>query len=134
MKNADRTISSIKTHMCTDYKVNIDGKDYSPQEISAIILKKLKSDAESYLGEKVTEAVITVPAYFTDAQRQASKDYGRIAGLVVQRIINDPTQASVAYGMDKLDEYKNILLFVYGGGKKNISIRLRWRYIRRFIT
>ena len=120
--NAERTISSIKTHMGTDYKVNIDGKEYSPQEISAIILQKLKADAESYLGEKVTEAVITVPAYFTDAQRQATKDAGRIAGLDVKRIINEPTAASLAYGMDKLDQDKKILVFDLGGGTFDVSL------------
>lgn len=120
--NADRTITSIKTHMGTDYKVKIDGKDYSPQEISAIILQKLKADAESYLGDKVTEAVITVPAYFTDAQRQATKDAGKIAGLEVKRIINEPTAASLAYGLDKLDEEKKILVFDLGGGTFDISI------------
>ena len=98
--NADRTISSIKRHMGTDYKVDIDGKKYTPQEISAMILQKLKADAESYLGEKVTEAVITVPAYFNDAQRQATKDAGKIAGLDVKRIINEPTAAALAYGLD----------------------------------
>ena len=97
--------------MGTDYKVDIDGKGYTPQEISAIILQKLKADAEGYLGQQVTEAVITVPAYFTDAQRQATKDAGRIAGLDVKRIINEPTAAALAYGMDKLDEEKKILVF-----------------------
>ena len=108
--------------MGTDYKVNIDGKDYTPQEISAIILQKLKADAESYLGEKVTEAVITVPAYFTDAQRQATKDAGKIAGLDVKRIINEPTAASLAYGMDKIDQEKKILVFDLGGGTFDVSI------------
>ncbi|MCC0631686.1 molecular chaperone DnaK [Clostridioides sp. ZZV15-6388] len=120
--NADKTITSIKTHMGTDYKVNIDGKSYTPQEISAIILQKLKSDAESYLGQTVTEAVITVPAYFTDAQRQATKDAGRIAGLDVKRIINEPTAAALAYGMDKLDQEKKILVFDLGGGTFDVSI------------
>nr|WP_312215668.1 molecular chaperone DnaK [Clostridioides sp.] len=120
--NADKTITSIKTHMGTDYKVDIDGKNYTPQEISAIILQKLKADAESYLGDKVTEAVITVPAYFTDAQRQATKDAGRIAGLEVKRIINEPTAAALAYGMDKLDQEKKILVFDLGGGTFDISI------------
>ena len=120
--NADKTIISIKTHMGTDYKVNIDGKGYTPQEISAIILQKLKSDAESYLGQPVTEAVITVPAYFTDAQRQATKDAGRIAGLDVKRIINEPTAAALAYGMDKLDQEKKILVFDLGGGTFDVSI------------
>ncbi|MBU5336484.1 molecular chaperone DnaK [Intestinibacter bartlettii] len=120
--NAERTITSIKTHMGTDYKVDIDGKGYTPQEISAIILQKLKSDAESYLGQTVTEAVITVPAYFTDAQRQATKDAGRIAGLDVKRIINEPTAAALAYGMDKLDEEKKILVFDLGGGTFDVSI------------
>ena len=99
--NPDRTISSIKRHMGSDYKVSIDGKSYSPQEISAMILQKLKADAEAYLGEKVYDAVITVPAYFTDAQRQATKDAGKIAGLEVKRIINEPTAAALAYGVDK---------------------------------
>ena len=98
--NPERTIASIKRHMGSDYKVNIDGKAYTPQEISAIILQKLKSDAESYLGDKVTEAVITVPAYFTDAQRQATKDAGKIAGMEVKRIINEPTAAALAFGID----------------------------------
>ena len=120
--NADRTIISIKTHMGTDYKVNIDGKDYSPQEISAITLQKLKADAESYLGQPVTEAVITVPAYFTDAQRQATKDAGRIAGLDVKRIINEPTAAALAYGMDKLDQEKKVLVFDLGGGTFDVSV------------
>ncbi len=108
--------------MGTDYKVDIDGKGYTPQEISAIILQKLKADAEGYLGQQVTEAVITVPAYFTDAQRQATKDAGRIAGLDVKRIINEPTAAALAYGMDKLDEEKKILVFDLGGGTFDVSI------------
>ena len=120
--NADNTVISIKTHMGTDYKVNIEGKDYTPQEISAIILQKLKADAESYLGQPVKEAVITVPAYFTDAQRQATKDAGRIAGLEVKRIINEPTAAALAYGMDKLDQDKKILVFDLGGGTFDVSI------------
>ena len=120
--NADRTIISIKTHMGTDYKVDIDGKAYTPQEISAITLQKLKADAEAYLGQPVKEAVITVPAYFTDAQRQATKDAGRIAGLDVKRIINEPTAAALAYGMDKLDEEKKILVFDLGGGTFDVSI------------
>ena len=120
--NAERTVTSIKTHMGTDYKVDIDGKGYTPQEISAIILQKLKADAEGYLGQQVTEAVITVPAYFTDAQRQATKDAGRIAGSDVKRIINEPTAAALAYGMDKLDEEKKILVFDLGGGTFDVSI------------
>lgn len=120
--NAERTVTSIKTHMGTDYKVDIDDKGYTPQEISAIILQKLKADAEGYLGQQVTEAVITVPAYFTDAQRQATKDAGRIAGLDVKRIINEPTAAALAYGMDKLDEEKKILVFDLGGGTFDVSI------------
>ena len=120
--NAERTVTSIKTHMGTDYKVDIDGKGYTPQEISAIILQKLKADAEGYLGQQVTEAVITVPAYFTDAQRQATKDAGRIAGLDVKRIINEPTAAALAYGMDKLDEEEKILVFDLGGGTFDVSI------------
>ena len=120
--NADNTVISIKTHMGTDYKVDIEGKSYTPQEISAIILQKLKADAESYLGQPVKEAVITVPAYFTDAQRQATKDAGRIAGLEVKRIINEPTAAALAYGMDKLDQDKKILVFDLGGGTFDVSI------------
>ncbi|MBQ2118409.1 MAG: Hsp70 family protein, partial [Clostridia bacterium] len=104
--NPDRTISSIKREMGHNYKVSIDGKNYTPQEISAMILAKLKSDAEAYLGEKVTQAVITVPAYFSDAQRQATKDAGKIAGLDVLRIINEPTAAALAYGMDKENSQK----------------------------
>ena len=119
--NPERTISSIKREMGSSYKVKIDGKDYTPQEISAMILQKLKSDAESYLGEKVTQAVITVPAYFTDSQRQATKDAGRIAGLEVLRIINEPTAASLAYGLDKETNQK-ILVYDLGGGTFDVSI------------
>ena len=119
--NADKTISSIKRHMGTDYKVDIDGKKYTPQEISAMILQKLKADAESYLGEKVTEAVITVPAYFNDAQRQATKDAGKIAGLDVKRIINEPTAAALAYGLDNEKEQK-IMVYDLGGGTFDVSI------------
>ena len=119
--NAERTISSIKRHMGTDYKVDIDGKKYTPQEISAMILQKLKADAESYLGEKVTEAVITVPAYFNDAQRQATKDAGKIAGLDVKRIINEPTAAALAYGLDNEKEQK-IMVYDLGGGTFDVSI------------
>ena len=119
--NADRTISSIKRHMGTDYKVDIDGKKYTPQEISAMILQKLKADAESYLGETVTEAVITVPAYFNDAQRQATKDAGKIAGLDVKRIINEPTAAALAYGLDNENEQK-IMVYDLGGGTFDVSI------------
>ena len=119
--NPERTISSIKRHMGSDYKVNIDGKAYTPQEISAIILQKLKSDAESYLGEPVTEAVITVPAYFTDSQRQATKDAGKIAGLDVKRIINEPTAAALAFGIDKEEDQK-VMVYDLGGGTFDVSI------------
>ena len=119
--NAEKTIASIKRHMGTDYKVQIDDKAYSPQEISAMILQKLKSDAENYLGEKVTEAVITVPAYFNDAQRQATKDAGKIAGLEVKRIINEPTAAALSYGLDNEEEQK-IMVYDLGGGTFDVSI------------
>ena len=120
--NPDRTISSIKRHMGENYTVEIDGKAYTPQDISAMILAKLKTDAESYLGEKVTEAVITVPAYFSDAQKQATKDAGKIAGLDVKRIINEPTAASLAYGIDKADQAQKILVYDLGGGTFDVSV------------
>ena len=120
--NPDKTIISIKRHMGTNYKVSIDGKDYSPQEISAMVLQKIKADAESYLGEPVTQAVITVPAYFNDSERQATKDAGRIAGLEVLRIINEPTAASLAYGLDKMDTNQKIFVYDLGGGTFDVSI------------
>ena len=120
--NVDRTISSVKRHMGTDWKVNIDGKDYNAQQISAFILAKLKADAEAYLGEPVTNAVITVPAYFNDAQRQATKDAGQIAGLKVERIVNEPTAAALAYGLDKGKEDELILVFDLGGGTFDVSL------------
>lgn len=120
--NPDKTIISIKRHMGTDYKVDIDGKQYSPQEISAMILQKIKADAEAYLGESVTQAVITVPAYFNDSQRQATKDAGKIAGLEVLRIINEPTAASLAYGIDKTETQEKILVYDLGGGTFDVSI------------
>ena len=119
--NHDRTVASIKRHMGSDYKVTIDGKNYTPQQISAMILQKLKADAEAYLGEPVTEAVITVPAYFTDSQRQATKDAGQIAGLTVKRIINEPTAAALSYGIDK-EEEQTVMVYDLGGGTFDVSI------------
>ena len=119
--NPDRTVSSIKRHMGSNYKVNIDGKNFTPPEISAMILSKLKADAESYLGGTVTEAVITVPAYFNDSQRQATKDAGKIAGLEVKRIINEPTAAALAYGLDKETDQK-IMVYDLGGGTFDVSV------------
>ena len=119
--NADRTVASIKRHMGENYHVSIDGKNYTPQEISAMVLQKLKADAESYLGQSVTQAVITVPAYFSDAQRQATKDAGKIAGLEVLRIINEPTAAALAYGLDKEDSQK-IMVYDLGGGTFDVSV------------
>ena len=119
--NPDRTVSSIKRHMGSNYKVNIDGKNFTPPEISAMVLSKLKADAESYLGGTVTEAVITVPAYFNDSQRQATKDAGKIAGLDVKRIINEPTAAALAYGLDKETDQK-IMVYDLGGGTFDVSV------------
>src|SRR5258707_11248712 len=119
--NVDRTIRSVKRHMGTDWSVTIDGKKFNPQQISAFILQKLKRDAEAYLGEKITDAVITVPAYFSDAQRQATKEAGTIAGLNVLRIINEPTSAALAYGLDK-DKDQTILVFDLGGGTFDVSL------------
>src|SRR6056297_1263098 len=120
--NPNNTITSIKRHMGTDYKVEVNDKKYTPEQISAAILQNLKATAESYLGEKVTDAVITVPAYFNDAERQATKDAGKIAGLEVKRIINEPTAAALAYGLDKTDRDETILVYDLGGGTFDVSI------------
>src|SRR6476660_3771740 len=120
--NVDRTIRSVKRHMGTDWKINLDGKDFNPQQMSAFILQKLKRDAEAYLGEKVTDAVITVPAYFNDHERQATKEAGEIAGLNVLRIVNEPTAAALAYGLDKGKEDELILVFDLGGGTVDVSL------------
>ena len=120
--NVDRTISSVKRHMGTDWKQSVDEKDFTPQQISAFILQKLKRDAEAYLGEPVTDAVITVPAYFSDAQRQATKEAGEIAGLNVSRIVNEPTAAALAYGLDKSQGDKKIAVYDLGGGTFDVSI------------
>src|ERR1700676_1324395 len=120
--NVDRTIRSVKRHMGTDWSVNIDGKKFTPQQISAFVLQKLKRDAEAYLGETITDAVITVPAYFNDAQRQATKEAGEIAGLTVRRIVNEPTAAALAYGLDKAGKDEKIAVFDLGGGTFDVSI------------
>src|ERR687886_1826555 len=119
--NVDRTIRSVKRHMGTDWKKDLDGKDFTPQQISAFVLQKIKRDAEAYLGDTVTDAVITVPAYFSDSQRQATKEAGEIAGLTVQRIVNEPTAAALAYGLDKEND-QTILVFDLGGGTFDVSL------------